>query len=365
MRTKCCENNNIDHYFCCTCTTWFYLQAIRVFVQAHLKRILLLPLQALHLIPGFCLRVGRNLRYQYDHCNCRISRKYFCCNSKWLCPERSPNTGCGHQSIACNTGSYFCKWWFSYCVYRKYKNLHHTVSKWSYHTAGLCLQERQFSVVKIPIASSLSFGSSFVSGSALSVRATNSCGSSAASSTTINKGSLATPGTISGSSTSCPNWFRQYSVAAVTGATSYIWTIPAGSSIFGSSTGRTIWVWFGSTSGNITVKAVSACGTSIASTKFITISCTSGIEQSTVKKPASIYPNPATNMATVRFDAAVSEPYTLSISDLAGRLVNKKALNAITGTNLYAFDVSSYLPGTYIVRIQGKTISETLKINIQ
>ncbi len=211
----------------------------------------------------------------------------------------------------------------------------------------------------------LSFTSSFVSGSALSVRAANGCGNSAATSITISKGTLSTPGTISGPSNSCPNIVRGFAISTVAGATSYEWTLPPGASFTSASTGNVIWVRVGTTSGNVTVKAVSACGTSAASTKYVTIGCTSGLEQVAVKQPASVYPNPAMGIATIKFSAAESETYTLSLVDITGRVLSKKSLNAAEGINLHSFDVSKYLPGTYMVRIQGKTINEVLKVNIK
>ncbi|HOZ79858.1 MAG TPA: M12 family metallo-peptidase [Ferruginibacter sp.] len=211
----------------------------------------------------------------------------------------------------------------------------------------------------------LSFGSSFVSGSVLSVRAANNCGNSSPASIIINKSTLATPGTISGPNSSCPNITRGFSVSAVSGATSYIWTIPAGASFVGSATGRIIWVNVGAISGNVTVKAVSACGSSAASSKYLTIGCSSGIEESSMPKVAAVYPNPATEKATVRFNAIVAGAYTFSIADVTGRIVTKKTMNAAEGLNFYSFDVTNYLPGTYFVMIQCTSNNEILKLHIK
>ncbi|MFN8323707.1 MAG: T9SS type A sorting domain-containing protein [Chitinophagales bacterium] len=81
---------------------------------------------------------------------------------------------------------------------------------------------------------------------------------------------LATPGTITGSATACEGSSQTYSIALVSGATSYTWTLPAGWS--GSSTSNTISVIAGSASGNISVVANNTCGSSSASTKAVTVS---------------------------------------------------------------------------------------------
>ena len=68
------------------------------------------------------------------------------------------------------------------------------------------------------------------------------------------------PAAISGNTTPCAGSVLTYSVPVVTGATSYSWAIPAGWA--GTSTTNSITVTVGTTSGNITVAAVNACGAS-------------------------------------------------------------------------------------------------------
>lgn len=81
----------------------------------------------------------------------------------------------------------------------------------------------------------------------------------------------AAPASISGLDTVCLSLNAAvYTAAAVSGATSYTWTLPAGWS--GSSTTNSIAVTSNTTSGTISVKANNSCGASIASaTKTVTI----------------------------------------------------------------------------------------------
>jgi PKD repeat protein len=120
-------------------------------------------------------------------------------------------------------------------------------------------------------SATITFGST--SGN-VTVTATNACGTSTASvkAVTLNA-APATPGTITGSATACNgSTGNVYSIAAVSGATSYTWTVPAGATITAGqgTTGATI--TFGSTSGNVTVTATNTCGTSTASVKAVTLS---------------------------------------------------------------------------------------------
>jgi len=115
-------------------------------------------------------------------------------------------------------------------------------------------------------------GSSAQSGN-ISVMANNSCGSSTARtlSVTVNT-APSQPGAISGStSVIMGNGAQTYSISAVSGATSYTWTLPSGWS--GSSTGTSISATPGSSaqSGNISVTANNNCGSSIARTLSVSV----------------------------------------------------------------------------------------------
>lgn len=111
----------------------------------------------------------------------------------------------------------------------------------------------------------LEITNSFVSGS-LSVVANNACGSSVPRTLALSS-SPSTPGTISGSVNNlCPEGINSptYSIAAVAGATIYIWTAPEGTTIISGQGTRTITLSISSnfTSGALTVAASNQCGTS-------------------------------------------------------------------------------------------------------
>jgi hypothetical protein len=128
-------------------------------------------------------------------------------------------------------------------------------------------------------------GSSIGSGSTLtvSVNATTtyyvrsmggSCGTTSCKSITITKVSTpSTPGTITGTASGvCNASGVRYSIAAVSGATSYVWTVPAGASIVTGQGTNSITVNYGLSLGvnnscgssSVCVKAVNTCGSSDA-----------------------------------------------------------------------------------------------------
>jgi hypothetical protein len=79
----------------------------------------------------------------------------------------------------------------------------------------------------------------------------------------------AQPGTISGNTTVTSGSSNTYSIASVSGATSYTWTLPSGWS--GSSTTTSITSTAGSAGGTISVKANNACGASAVRTLAVTV----------------------------------------------------------------------------------------------
>jgi hypothetical protein len=73
----------------------------------------------------------------------------------------------------------------------------------------------------------------------------------------------AQPSSIAGPVQLCPNSTGQvYSIASVSGANSYAWTVPAGASIQGTNNDTSIVVDFTSNSGTVTVQAQNGCGNS-------------------------------------------------------------------------------------------------------
>ncbi len=107
------------------------------------------------------------------------------------------------------------------------------------------------------------YNGAFTSG-IISVSATNACGTGAARTRLVNLNVLTAPVAINGLiSGLCSMTAVPYSISApITGASSYLWTVPAGASIIGSNTGSSIVVdYTGSfTGGNVTVAALNNCG---------------------------------------------------------------------------------------------------------
>ena len=112
------------------------------------------------------------------------------------------------------------------------------------------------------------------------VTPTNSCGSGVSSSESVTiTPDASNAGTITGSTSVCDGDVEVYSIDAVSGASSYTWTIPTGAS--GTSTTNSISVDFsGSNSGeDVTVTPISTCANGAANNKTITVN---GIPNGTI-----------------------------------------------------------------------------------
>jgi len=84
-----------------------------------------------------------------------------------------------------------------------------------------------------------------------------------------NNGSPATPASITGVVEVCPEAVNVYSIDPVIGATSYVWTLPNGST--GTSTTTSITVTAGFESGSITVASNKGCGNSAPSLLTVSV----------------------------------------------------------------------------------------------
>ncbi|MBY0424117.1 MAG: T9SS type A sorting domain-containing protein, partial [Cytophagales bacterium] len=79
-------------------------------------------------------------------------------------------------------------------------------------------------------------------------------------------------GPITGNVSVCSSSTLNYSIAAVSGATNYTWTVPSGSTINSGQGTRSVSITFGSNSGNISVVPSNTCGTGTPSSASINVS---------------------------------------------------------------------------------------------
>ena len=191
----------------------------------------------------------------------------------------------------------------------------------------------------------------------LTVAAGNACGLSVAQSKSLT--SLPGKPTINGPvSVTALQSNVTYSTPAVDGVTVYAWTFPGSVTILSGSGTPTIKVKWGNYSGNVNLAFNNACGLSPNAMMNVTVVLgldgqsdegSSMIAANT--KNMMIFPNPAKDVAYFTFDAASESKYSVTITNLAGKLIEQKSIAALKGTNKITLDVHNYANGLYLVTL--------------
>ncbi len=179
------------------------------------------------------------------------------------------------------------------------------------------------------------------SSGSISVTATNSCGNSIARTLSIiTTVAPPQPGAIIGNTAVCPGTAQTYSVAAVSGAGSYTWTLPSGWS--GNSTTNSINTTSGTAGGNITVIANNTCGNSTARSLAISITAAAPAQPGNISGPSIVCPGTVQTFSIAAIAGAGSYNWTLpagwsgtstsnSINVTAGTGAGNITVNAVNG----------------------------------
>ena len=210
-------------------------------------------------------------------------------------------------------------------------------------------------VINITFPSTFSTGTIYVSTS-------NSCKNSANQALAVTK-LPATPGTISGTTANLCETTETYSIALVTGATSYSWTAPANATITSGQGTNIVTVNFGSTLSSASIKVVSenTCGNSAV--KTLTLSNCNAINNGRMMPDEQItpsnfiiselYPNPCDQVFNVDITSDYSSRLSIEIIDATGRIVQNETYQIQVGANTIHANMSNELVnnGIYMIRI--------------
>lgn len=83
---------------------------------------------------------------------------------------------------------------------------------------------------------------------------------------------------------------------------------------------------------------------------------TTGVQSLNPISDLTAYPNPASNILTVRWNAANAAPVSLELRDLQGRIVFSNQLHGVAGTNIRVVDLASLhlAEGPYLLRLNDR-----------
>jgi hypothetical protein len=214
-------------------------------------------------------------------------------------------------------------------------------------------------------AITVDFGGSFTTGN-VTVAASNGCGTGSVRSLAV-KATPGQPSAITGSTSVCVLSSQTYSTSTVTGASSYVWTVPGGAVINSGQGTKIINMTFGPTAsanGIVTVKASNACGVSaVRVLAVVSTVCPRVGEGSSLSMIA--YPNPTHTNLTVEFTAEQSQDVNMTMRDASGRVVYAESKTVAAGANANTIDVSAFAKGIYMLQVQSNNTTETLRVIVE
>jgi len=122
-----------------------------------------------------------------------------------------------------------------------------------------------------------------------------------------------------------------YSIPAITGATTYIWSLPKVLTLPQASNTSQVTLTIGNTaqSGNITVKGQNDCGDGTLSTKAVYVKDCTGIAQNDLDCRGADLPQPFRAELTISISGKERQ-LDLTITDISGKLVYSEKLTGIT-----------------------------------
>jgi hypothetical protein len=176
----------------------------------------------------------------------------------------------------------------------------------------------------------------------------------------------ATPAAITSPFPPCNGGPGQFSTGTVFGATGYTWTVPANGTTLDLGQGTTtIDVTWGTGNGTVTVKADNACGSSGLRTLYYVPGCRLAAEEASEVNSLTVYPNPAQTQATIAFKATVQGSYTITLTDVSGRIVRSMVTDAQAGAHQVIIDLSDIAKGMYMVELRSDTGTEIQKLVVE
>ena len=206
--------------------------------------------------------------------------------------------------------------------------------------------------------------SNFGETAVISVAATNACSTSRFRNAKLYAIALPLHSIISGPAAVSVNARGViYSVAKHTGIT-YTWSVPAGAVIKAGQGTNRIRANFGNASGYITVNASNACdpGKEIAQLYVTVGNAAIATTLPSGGNGLTVYPNPAQTIAKLVFDEEdEGMAYTITVTDMAGKVLQTKTGITTEGSNMVNIDLSKYAGGVYIISLidgeESKSIS--------
>ncbi len=216
-----------------------------------------------------------------------------------------------------------------------------------------------------------------VAGDSIRLRYTSGCSLSSPKAQKLSNlaaATLSAPITLTGTTSICPivgtTTSARYIASAVTGAVSYLWTLPSGALIDSGSNGLKIKVLFNSATSNdsIYVQAIGANGC-VGSKKVLKLTTKDCITQPITKvtnaqlsaslMDVMLYPNPTSSAYSMLVKSSTpSQSVKATIIDLQGRIIKTLTFNS-NETISFGNELKS---GVYMIEIRQGNMKKTMRV---
>lgn len=213
----------------------------------------------------------------------------------------------------------------------------------------------------------VSFASNFISGS-ITTRASNLCGVSGIRSKNV-RATTAQPTAIFGATNVCTGQTNvSYSISALYGAITYLWTVPNGCVISSGQGTNVISITMSTNviNGSVTVRGVNNCGQGSSRSLAVSVNaCPKLAGNETEIKDLAVFPNPAKEYIQIMFQSQDNATGKIKIMDIIGKERYNQQINIEKGRNSYLIDIRKYPAGVYLVSLtEGEnTFTKKLIVN--
>ncbi len=226
-----------------------------------------------------------------------------------------------------------------------------------------------FIVTSSGTTAAITVPATFASAAAISVAASNACGTSTAQTLKLYAVAPNPTTAINGPATVTANQSNViYQLPNVAGFT-YNWSVPVGATITSGQGTFKIKVKFGTASGAVKVFVSNPCGNSPTGSLAVTVapavvkSSDNTDQASALSLSIKAYPNPTFALANIEFSSNnQGEKYELIVRDISGKPLFTKTGNAVAGKNQVQIDLGLYANGVYLVSLVNNQGVATVKL---
>ncbi len=196
----------------------------------------------------------------------------------------------------------------------------------------------------------------FISGN-IFVKANNACGSSSTKQLKV-FGVPSKPVKIFGNLSPCSGTIQYYYISKIPGATSYLWTVPSGTTILNSPNTNIIKVIIGNNGGEVGVAGVNNCGVGEIKLLQIPVPCQPTPSNAYYSPDIKIesYPNPASDWIKIKINSLTTGKGIITIKDMNGRTFIENSTTYSTGTNEFEINLDGVPSGLYYIVFSSKEI---------